>query len=69
MNRRPLSFGVGGGLTSLILAKCPRLTDKGLAALAAHPAAAALEHLSVAGCAPGVTSAGAASLLSGRSGR
>jgi hypothetical protein len=55
-----------GGLTGLSLARCPRLTDKGLAALAAHPAAAALDSLSVAGCT--VTALGLAALLSGRSG-
>jgi hypothetical protein len=49
----PAPNGQLGGLTSLGLARCSRLTDKGVAALAAHPRAADLESLSFAGCTPG----------------
>lgn len=55
-------------LTDVALGKCPRLTDKGIAAVAAHPMAASLEDISVAGCAPGITAAGLAALTSGKAG-
>ena len=51
-------------VSELKLGKCARVTDKGLAALAAHPAGRALRSISVAGTA--VTAAGARAALGGR---